>query len=159
MLKDAENEEVRANMEDRANRADEKIELRRATAASSSSLELRSKNARAIIPEQREIVIDPETNEVGMVLPNGEIKALNHLPDQAQAKIDAYVENSEELQLTTLADGRVVYVTTVPKVYRFLGLFKRQIPTKVILDDSSGAVTEEKEAETGFSRFLNRFSF
>jgi hypothetical protein len=159
MRKEVRGEEAQKRLDERKERVDEKIELRRATAASTSALELRSRNARAVIPERREIVIDPETNEVGMVLPNGEIKALNHLPDQAQEKIDYMVENAEELELTTLEDGRVVYKTTVPKVFRMLGLFRRQITTEVILDDATGEVTEEKQAENPLDQFLNAISF
>lgn len=159
LIKDVRSLEARQALEGRAQRTEEKIELRRATAASVSALELKSRQDKAVVQGPREVIIDPETNEVGIVLPNGEIKTLNHLPDQAQARISEIVQNNENLELTTLEDGRVVYTTTVPKVYRFLGLFRREIPTKVTMDDGTGEVTQEKEQKPGIARFLNLLSF
>lgn len=159
MRKEVKGEEAQKRLEERKERLDEKIELRRATAASKSALELRSRDVRATIPESREIIVDPETNEVGIILPNGEIKSLNFLPDQAQEKIATRVANIENLELTTLDDGRVVYQTTVPQVVHLLGIIKRNVTTDVTLDDSTGEVVEEKRVRNPLDRILNALSF
>lgn len=159
LLHHVEGKEAQKSLEERKERTDEKIELRRSTAASTSALELRSRATRATIPVPREVVIDPETSEVGIVLPNGEIKAVNHLPDQAQAKIDALVSSAEDLELTTLDDGTVVYKTTVSKVFRMLGVIPRRVTTDVILDDQTGEVRQEKHAHNPIDRVLNMLSF
>jgi hypothetical protein len=159
MVRETLPEKVETRLTERGLRLEEKVELRRATVASVSSLELKSRNGRAVIPEQVEVVIDPETKEIGLVLPNGNIKALNHLPDQAQARIDEFVENSENLELTTLDDGRVVYKTVVSKPYKLFGMFNRKVATKVTLDDGTGEITEEKQPASGFTGLLDNFSF
>ena len=159
MIKEEKSENVEKRLTERGLRLEEKVELRRAKIASHSALELKSRNGRAVIPEQVEVVIDPETKEIGLVLPNGNIKALNHLPDQAQARIDEFVENSENLELTTLDDGRVVYKTVVAKPYKLFGMFNRKVPTKVTLDDSTGEITQEKQPASGFTGLLDNFSF
>lgn len=130
-------------------------------------LELTSGATRARI-KNSDIVIDPATNNVSITSTNGEVRRLNHLPDQAIERIQALLElqtaSSDqapelELEIETKEDGSVVYTTESHKKKKLLGIFDRQIPTKVELNDDTGEISEtELPATSAWENFLNRFS-
>lgn len=152
---------------ERKERIGEMIEIKKAERGDVESIEIESRKIKAKVNKSAEITIDPETNEVSLVKPSGEVATLSHLPDQAieqllaQGVIDPENEDgaSTNMELVTKEDGSVVYVMTVPKKYKFLGLVNRKVDTEIEFNDETGESTEIKKQQTGFRGWLDSLSF
>lgn len=151
--------------EDRKKRSEEQIQLRstkdESTGETVFEFESRLMKAKA---RGAEFVLDPATNNVTVITPNGTQHTLTHLPDQALMQMqaagllttDGLVAGDEELTLEAKDDGSVVYSKKVKKTKKILGMFNREIETEVELDDQTGQVTEEEvPASSALGRWLN----
>lgn len=73
------------------------------------------------------------------------------------AALEDVLESELELEVTD--DGSVVYTTTVKKPKKLLGLFRRDVLTKVELNDETGEISEsEVQASTLIGQLLNFLS-
>ncbi len=142
--------------EDRQERKNEKVELRTEENANGQKefvFESRLMKAKA---HGAEFSVDPKTNVVTITTPSGNEHVLTHLPDQAVLRMKAAgiidtasLESGEsELELETKPDGSVVYSTTTKKPKKIFGIFRRDVETKVELNDDSGEVVEEAVPQT-----------
>lgn len=124
---------------------------------------LQSKNVRAKL-RGAEFSIDEESNTVTLTTPSGKTHELNHLPDQVVARLIERKTLSESDQLSELelrpTETGAEYFTTVARTKRLLGIIPRTVETEVVVDDATGAVTEQPlPAPRFFARLLNRLSF
>lgn len=150
--------------EDRRARIEEKIEIRtEQNEAGEQEFEFES---RAIKAKAKgvDFIVDPETNNVTVVTPSGEQHVLTHLPDQAVIQFQAsglldttaLSQGTEQLEIETKEDGRVVYKTKIQKPKKIFGLIKREVETEVELDDQTGLVSEEEvTSDSFFGRLLD----
>lgn len=150
--------------EERSARLEEMVELRKNLETSEmNAVELQARNVRAKI-RGAQFVLDPETNTVGLITPSGNAHELNHLPDQAITRMSerGFFETKEpegELVLEA-TENTPEYRMRSAKEKRFLGIFKRSVPSEVVLDDATGEVSEtELPAESRLQRVLNALSF
>ena len=132
---------------------------------SEQELELESREVKARIKQGAEFELNSQTNEVTLITPSGQTHVLNHLPDQAIARMQeaglfSDVDSDSDLVSITVNDDSEVieYRQKVKKTKKFLGLFDRQVESEVILNDSTSEVYEEP-ASTGFQLFLDQLSF
>ena len=132
---------------------------------SEQELELESREVKARIKQGAEFELNSQTNEVTLITPSGQTHVLNHLPDQAIARMQeaglfSDVDSDSDLVSITVNDDSEVieYRQKVKKTKKFLGLFDRQVESEVILNDSTREVYEEP-ASTGFQLFLDQLSF
>jgi len=132
---------------------------------SEQELELESREVKARIKQGAEFELNSQTNEVTLITPSGQTHVLNHLPDQALARMQeaglfSDVDSDSDLVSITVNDDSEVieYRQKVKKTKKFLGLFDRQVESEVILNDSTSEVYEEP-ASTGFQLFLDQLSF
>lgn len=141
-------------LEDRRNRTDSLEVTSRLNDRGTQELELSSGEATARLREAS-FVYDPDTNSVLVTTSSGQEKELNHLPDQALARIQQLVtiENTDqtrpEFVIEANEDGELLYKSSGIKKRRFLGLFNRNIPTEVTLNDETGAVNEYEYRSPG----------
>lgn len=150
----------------RRERVEENIEiLNDEKARNREQLEIRSRNITARMQKGAEFVYDPVTNMLTITTPSGNVHELNHLPDQAIAgmigagRIAAAEQIEGDLEIIEEEDT-VLYQARVVKNKRLLGIFKRSVPSEVILDDSTGVVTEEEvEGTTLIDQILDTLSF
>lgn len=151
---------------ERKERRDEKISIQTEKHEDGQTeFQFESRDVKAKI-RGSEIVVDPETNSVTVVAPNGETHELIHLPDQAMAQLLEHSSSegvnslaAEEIEIVTKEDGTVAYTVRQEKRKRLFGLFERTIETEVELDDSTGEITEtDAEAESPLVRLLNSWS-
>lgn len=166
MIQQVRHERVKQVIEERKQRLTERVEIQQAENSLDNALELRSREVAAEIDDTHELTVDPETNELGLQTENGEVISINHLPDQAKARLKELgkldeIEDSttQHFVLTTTPEGKVVYRLVAPKKYKFLGLFDRKIETEITLDDSTGEAEEERVESSGFSAFLDALTF
>lgn len=165
-LEEIGNRNAQTRKEERKQRIGEFVELKRAQSGEEDSLELKSRDTVAKIHQSVEISIDPDTNEMSIINPQGETVKVVHLPDQAIARMEELgsLENvppgiEKKLELVTNEDGSVVYKMTVPKSRKFLGLFNREVETEVELNDETGLSTETEVKHGGFRGFLDSLTF
>jgi len=132
---------------------------------SEQELELESREVKARIKQGAEFELNSQTNEVTLITPSEQTHVLNHLPDQAIARMQeaglfSDVDSDSDLVSITVNDDSEVieYRQKVKKTKKFLGLFDRQVESEVILNDSTSEVYEEP-ASTGFQLFLDQLSF
>jgi hypothetical protein len=152
---------------ERKERIEEKVELRSESDENGETrLELRSGETKATL-RNGEVLVNPQTNDVSITAADGvQTRRLNHLPDQAIARIKELIElrqnadgSEPEVEIETTDDGEVLYTTETLREKRLFGLFKREVQTRVELNDSTGEVTEtEIPAVSAWERFLNRFA-
>jgi len=155
---------VEQTREERKERVQEKIELHRADAASEPGLYLKTKEVQARIRDGQEVVVDPETNEIGLVMPSGKIKAVNFLPDQAATRFQEFLDTATQtdesgIELSTLEDGTVAYTLPAQKTKRLFGFISRNIPTNYVLNDETGEVEEQPVTRTGIAQVFDLLSF
>ena len=150
--------------EDRRARIEEKIEIR--TEQNENGEQEFEFESRAIKAKANgvDFIVDPETNNVTVVTPSGEQHVLTHLPDQAVIQFQAsglldttaLSQGTEQLEIETKEDGRVVYKTKIQKPKKIFGLIKREVETEVELDDQTGLVSEEEiTSDSFFGRLLD----
>lgn len=157
--KEVRSEAAEKAREERRERKEEKIEIQSERRADGTTeFQFESRNVKANL-KNAEFVLDPETNEVTVIGPNGQEKVLSHLPDQAIERMTAkgFFDNipgvlpeDVELELETREDGRVVYSTVVEKEEKLLGFFTRKVDTKLEMDDETGEVTETRVQNRSF---------
>ncbi len=144
----------------------EKLQLRIEDAennAGEMTERLQSKNVYAKL-NGAQFSVDDTTNVVTIVTPSGETHELNHLPDQVIARLIekkalAETEQVSELEIRENETG-YEYRTTLQKKKKLLGLFSRDIETEVVVDDTTGEVSETPvPAPSFFGRMLNSLSF
>lgn len=163
-LEEIGNRNAQIRLQERQERIGEKIELRRSTDDPEQPLELESRDVKAKIYHSAQFVIDPETNLVQVIKPNGELATVIHLPDQALERMRELGkispdESGVDLEMVTDEEGKVVYKLKAMQKRKFLGIFNRDVETEIELDDETG-LTEETEVErTGFQGFLDRLTF
>lgn len=180
---------VKRSREERQERKAEKFEIQSEVADDGTiEFQFESRDVKAKL-NGAQFTVDPATNIVTLITPSGNIHHLNHLPDQAirnmiragvirgvtapiakvateSATTDEGSPSAElatvlesELELEVQDDGSVVYTTTVKKPKKLLGLFRRDVLTKVQLDDETGEISEsEVRAATLVGRLLNYLS-
>jgi hypothetical protein len=157
-------EKVRA---ERQERKEDMVELRTQFKDKKQTLQLESKSVKATIQNGAEFTLDPETNEVTLTTPSGNIHALNHLPDQAIERMkaagvfDSSIADGEvELEVETTEDGDVLYKAEAQEEKKVFGLFPRKIRKTVRVDDATGEVTETAvEQKTVIGKFLDSLAF
>jgi hypothetical protein len=157
-----EREELSKPMKERAERMEEKVELRAAKESSDAAeFELTSRKVKAT-SRGAEFLVDPETNQIVVTTRSGSQHVLNHLPDQALTNmIDKGIlteGDAPELSLTELPNGEVGYVARVQKQRKLLGLFKRNVETEVLMSDQAGTVVEKPVDQSWSDNFLNWIS-
>lgn len=148
---------------ERKERTEERIEIRdRSVENGESRFEIKSRNVKAKL-KGANFSYDTETGEVILTTPSGQEHFLQHLPDQAIARMTEngfFVNEGQEIEIETTEDGQVLYKAASKKNKRFLGLFNRQVNTEVILDDLTGEIVEiEVPTNSAFINFLNSLSF
>jgi hypothetical protein len=153
--------------EERQERNQEKIEVRSRAENKHNSLELKSRNTKALLKEGTDFNLDPKTNEVTLVTPSGQEHTLNHLPDQAIERMktagffnEASAALEEEIAVETNDQGELVYRKKDKIKKRIFGFFPRQIDSEILLNDTTGEVSEKELAPNSlFEGFLNAVSF
>lgn len=173
---------IRNVREERAARNQETIELRTANQENmpESAQKIREMRIRdgVEIPEEADFELEsrqnvarirnsavsfnPETNSVNVITPSGQIKELNHLPDQAieRFKEQTLVLDEDSLEVIPSEDETIFYRAISEKPVRILGLIPRQIQTELLLNDETGEMVERPVGrETLFSQLLNAISF
>lgn len=141
-------------LEDRLNREDQVEVNSRLNTEGRQELEITSQGATARL-RGASFIYDPDTNTVLLTTPSGQEKELNHLPDQALERMQQLVtiENTDqaapEFVIEENEDGDIVYKSSGVKRRRFLGLFNRNIPTEVTLNDATGEVNEYEYRSPG----------
>ncbi|NCN82678.1 MAG: hypothetical protein GW947_01810 [Candidatus Pacebacteria bacterium] len=140
----------------------EKVKLESRDVDGGHRLELESRQIKATIPEGLRFELNSETNEITLTTPSGEQKTLNHLPDQAIARmqeVGLFDNGAEPIEVAVNSDTQQLeYRQKVGVTKRLFGFFKRSVPAEIILNDETGEVREEVQA-TGFEKFLNSLSF
>lgn len=155
--------------EDRKQRYEEMVELRNKIEEGKQVLELETRNVKATLSQGATFTLNPETNETIIITPSGNEHTLYHLPDQSILEMQnsgllslTNEENEHEIEIDIKDDGTVLYKVEDFKTKKFLGIFNRNIPTQVTLDDSTGEVKEievENEDESFFEKILDSLSF
>lgn len=151
--------------ETRSERLNEFLELKsELTEDGQQKLELKSRNVRAEL-KGADFSFDPETNQVTLTTPSGNVHLLKHLPDQAVEKFRERagvvdIEDPEEVEVETNEEGEVVYTANTEVEKKLLGIFKRKVKTQLILNDDTGEVTQETMAGGSLlDQILNVWSF
>lgn len=161
------NEEYLQKLESqREERKQEALEIRsRYDDQNRPELELRSKAAAARL-KGAEFSYDQATNQIKVVTLSGEEHTLHHLPDQALERIKTAIQTNdlefiqENLEVSTTADGKVIYKLKASGTKKLFGFFPRKIEKQVILEDNTGKVrTEEMIPESIMGRILHSLSF
>ncbi|MBT3249868.1 MAG: hypothetical protein HN846_02475 [Candidatus Pacebacteria bacterium] len=153
--------------EERKDRAEEMVELKNKLREKSQVLELESRKIKASLKNGAVFNLDPVTNEVMITTPSGEEHVLNHLPDQAIERMEAAGlffgvsgEAEEELEVETNDLGELIYTKKDKVRKKLFGLFPRQVESEIVLNDTTGEVTEvELEGDSIFEQFFNSVSF
>lgn len=150
----------------RQERHDEMVEIKNKIEDQHQVLELKSRNVKAALKKGAEFSLNPTTNEVTIVTPVGTSHTLNHLPDQAVEKMQAagvftnQQTTDQEIEVETAASGEIIYKKRDIIRKKLFGLFPRKIESEIILNDQTGAVTEETIPSTNiFKQFFNSVSF
>lgn len=147
-------EPVREVVRDRIEREGESLRLE-----SHETPQLISREVRSSLPGAT-ISFDPATNSLWVTTPSGVERELTHLPDQALERMRALrpLTGEAELEIITVED-RVLYRVPNQAQRRVLGLFRRTVPTEVLLDDQTGEVGERSlPSPSLFGQFLDFIS-
>lgn len=149
--------------EQRQERIEERVEIRNMYDQDGRErFEIMSRNMTARV-NGANFAYDQETGEVLLTTPSGQEHILQHLPDQAIARMEEQglsVDSEQEVEIETTDDGYVRYKAQGSKPKKFLGLFNRNVETEVVLDDLTGEASENEVAPEGFiDRLLYNLSF
>jgi hypothetical protein len=154
-------------LEQRQERAEEMVQLRNRLENGENRLELKARHVTAKLSQGASFNLDPETNQVTITTPSGEEHILYHLPDQAILRMQevgllSQTDEGEEVEaeIEITEDGDLIYQVEDDQHRRFLGLFPREVPVEIELDDDTGEVSEQAvEDRALFQRLLDRLSF
>lgn len=165
------NEQIKTKFQERIEterdeRSDEEIELKNEVDEDGERLEIKTREIKANLPKTP-LIINPETKELQIETPTGELKVLRTLPDQAIERLKAagvLVDNQEfdsaSLEVEVRSDQKLQYTARVAEKKRFLGLINRQVDKRVMVDDETGEIsTEAIPAASIWGRFLNSLSY
>ncbi len=148
-------------MEQRQERQEEMIQIRNQLKENKQSLNIESRGVKANLNQGAEFSYDAETNQIILTTPSGETHVLNHLPDQAVARLIELGLDTNDSELNVLTKGDdVLYTATGSRRKKFLGLFNRNVPTEIELNDETGEAMEtELPADSFIDGLLNSLSF
>jgi len=159
--------------EERQARVEEMVQVRNQVREEAMTrVMLQSRQTVASLSQGASFTIDPITNLVTVTTPSGQEHILYHLPDQAIERMqevglllpaeDAELpdeELTEELELIA-TDDNLVYQLDSSQLKKLLGIFNRQVPRRIVLDDDTGTVIAQPvEGRNLLQRLLDNLSF
>ena len=148
-----------ATLKDRADRANEKVQLQSEVSNNGTvEMQLESRNVKAKI-NSSQIELDVKNNNIGVTDNQGNKVELVHLPDQAMQK---FLDLGVSVEPGTLEVGQsgntLEYTVDAIKMQKLFGLFAHQTNVKLSLNDSTGAINQQKVATNIIDTILNLFS-
>ncbi len=145
-IKEIQQEKIEKIRDKRRHRVSENVEIfYDDDKGADGCLVLKSRESSAKIACELEFSIDVDTNSLFISLPNGEQIEINHLPDQAintllSSGTIVNRDEAENLELTVESGNKLVYQIDTVRNYKLLGIFRRPIPKRIALDDSTGEI-------------------
>ncbi len=148
-----------AVLKDRASRASEKVQLQSEVSNNGTiEMQLESRNVKAKI-NSSQIELNVKNNNIGVTDSQGNKVELVHLPDQAMQK---FLDLGVSVQSDTLEVGQsgnsLEYTVNAIKIQKLFGIFPLQTNVKLSLNDSTGAINQQKLASNVIDTILNLFS-